>query len=121
MPLALASSPYTRLHDVPSTNSVHELSTTIFGLNYTIALIQCRCYLVPAAAFSAFHFQLFAFACAFQFEQGDQHSPSQTSAGQYSSKKIQLLSRRLPDLICFGGTLFSFELWAKNHQVHDHR
>ena len=87
-----------------------------------MSFIQCRCNLVPAAALAAFHFQIFAFPCAFQFEQGDQHSPpSQTSAGQYSAGKIQLLSRRLPDLICFGGTLFSFELWAKNHQVHDHR
>ena len=93
----------------------------IFGQNYTIALIQCRCYLVQVTALAAFHFQLFAFLCAFQCEQGDQHSPPQTSAEQYSSQKIQLLSRRLPDLICFGGTLFSFELGAENHQVHDHR
>ena len=85
------------------------------------ALIQCHCNLVPVAAFAVFHFQLFAFPYAFQFEQGDQHSPPQTSAGQNSSKKIQLLSRRLPDLICFGGTLFPFELWAKNHQGYDHR
>ena len=69
------------------------------------ALIQCRCNLVPAAAFSAFHFKLFAFPRAFQFEQGDQHSPSQTSAGQYSSEKIQLLFRLLLDLICFGGII----------------
>ena len=86
----------------------------MFGQNYTIAVIQCRCNLVPATAFAAFHFQLFAFPYAFQFEQGDRHSPSsQTSAGQYSSEKIQLLSRRLLDLICFGGTFFSFELGLK--------
>ena len=103
------------------TYQVHELSPTTFGENYTIALIQCSCYLVPAAVFSTFHVQLFAFPYAFQFEQGDQHSPSQTSAGQYSSQKIQLLSRRLLDLISFGGTFFLFELGAENHQVHDHR
>ena len=60
--------------------------------------------LVPAAAFSAFHFQLFTFPYAFQFKQGDQHSPSQTPAGQYSS-----------------GTFFSFQLGAENHRVHNHR
>ena len=60
--------------------------------------------LVPAAAFSAFHFQLFTFPYAFQFKQGDQHSPSQTPAGQYSS-----------------GTFFSFQLGAENHHVHNHR
>ena len=60
--------------------------------------------LVPAAALSAFHYQLFAFPYAFQFKQGDQPSLSQTSAGQYSS-----------------GTFFSFQLGAENHQVHNHR
>ena len=60
--------------------------------------------LVPAAAFSASHFHLFAFPYAFQFKQGDQHCPSQTPAGQYSS-----------------GTFFSFQLRAENHHVHNHR
>ena len=95
---------------------------TMFDQNYTISLIQCRCNLVPASTFAGFHFQFFTFPYAFQFEQGDQHSPSsQTSAGHYSSEQIQLLSRRLLDLICFSGTFFSFELGAENHQVHDHR
>ena len=55
---------------------------------YNIALIQCHCNLVPATAFAAFHFQLFAFPYAFQFEQGDQHSPSQTCARQYTYEKF---------------------------------
>ena len=46
----------------------------------------------------------FTFPYAFQFKQGDQHSPSQTPAGQYSS-----------------GTFFSFQLGAENHHVHNHR
>ena len=79
---------------------------TIFGQKYNIALIQCRCNLVPAAAFAAFHFQHFAFPYTFQFEQGDQHSPSQTFAGQYTSEKNQLLSLRFLNLIYFSGSFF---------------
>jgi len=64
--------------------------------------------LFPTAAFAAFHFQLFAFPYAFQFEQGDQHSPSQTSAGQYSSETNQLLSLS-PEFNLFSYNIFSFE------------
>ena len=72
----------------------------------TIGLIQCHCNLVPDAEFAAFHFQHYAFPYTFQFEQGDQHSPSQTFAGQYSSEKNQLLSLRFLNLICFSGSFF---------------
>ena len=34
------------------------------------------------------------------------YSPSQTFAGQYSSEKIQLLSLRFLNLICFSGSFF---------------
>lgn len=64
--------------------------------------------------FAVFHFQPSATPYAFQFEQGHQHSLSQTSAGQHSSEKIQLLSRRLLDLICVRGTFFSFQFATEN-------
>ena len=76
--------------------------------------------LFPTAAFVAFQFQLFAFPYEFQFEQGDQHSPSQTSAKQYSSETNQLLSLS-PGFNLFSYNIFSSELGADNHQVRDHR
>ena len=92
-----------------------------FQRRYLVRILQLLSFNVLVILFQPLRLLPFTFPYAFQLEQGDQRSPSQTSAGQYSSEKIQLLSRRLLDLICVGGTLFSFELGAENHQVHDHR
>ena len=96
-----------------------------FQRRYLVRIIQLLSFnvvviLLPTAAFAAFHFQLFAFPYAFQFEQGDQHSPSQTSAKQYSSETNQLLSLS-PGFNLFSYNIFSFELGVDNHQVRDHR
>ena len=92
---------------------------------YNIALIQCHCNLVPATTFAAFHIQLFAFPYAFQFEQGDQHSPSQIKLVQdnilMGNSAIVSPSHGLNCVIIFRGTFFSFEVGDENHQVYDHR
>ena len=95
-----------------------------FQRRYLVRIMQLLSFnvvviLFPTAAFASFHFQLFAFPYAFQFEQGDQLSPSQTSAGQYSSETNQLLSLS-PEFNLFSYNSF-FELGSENHQVHDHR
>ena len=93
-----------------------------FQRRYLVRIIQLLSFnvvviLFPTAAFAAFHFH---FHFHFQFEQGDQHSPSQTSAKQYSSETNQLLSLS-PGFNLFSYNIFSFELGADNHQVRDHR